>query len=111
MPTLRQLQALSLIAETGSFTRAAQRLFISQSAVSALVRELEQEIGQGLVLRGRAIRLTEAGERMERAGRRARDEVDRALQEVRGQRPLTQAVIRVAAGSLSAATILPQALS
>ncbi|WP_288252110.1 LysR family transcriptional regulator, partial [uncultured Hydrogenophaga sp.] len=37
MPTLRQLKALALIGQTGSFTRAAEKLFITQSAVSSLI--------------------------------------------------------------------------
>jgi len=110
MPTLRQLQALSLIAQTGSFTQAAGRLFITQSAVSALIRELESEVGQPLIVRGRSLRLTAAGERIEQAGHRAHREVERALQEVRGDRGWTQEVVRLACGSLSAATLVPPAL-
>ena len=111
MPTLRQLKALSLIAHTGSFTKAAERLFITQSAVSALVRELELEVGMPLIVRGRSLRLSDAGEHVQRAGARAQQEVDRALQEVRGAGKWTQQVLRVAAGSLSAATLLPPALA
>lgn len=111
MPTLRQLQALSLIAQTGSFTQAAGRLFITQSAVSALIRELESEVGQPLIVRGRSLRLTAAGERIEQAGHRAHREVERALQEVRGDRGWTQDVVRLACGSLSAATLVPPALA
>ncbi|MGE0201937.1 MAG: LysR family transcriptional regulator, partial [Candidatus Melainabacteria bacterium] len=84
MPTLRQLKALSLIAQTGSFTKAAERLFITQSAVSALIRELEDEAGTPLIIRGRALRLTDAGQHIQRAGKRAQHEVDRALHEVQG---------------------------
>lgn len=111
MPTLRHLKALSLIAQTGSFTKAAERLFITQSAVSALIRDLEEELGMPLIVRGRSLRLTEAGEHIQRAGSRAQQEVDRALQEVRGSRKWTEMVLRVAAGSLSAAALVPRALS
>lgn len=111
MPTLRQLKALSLIAQTGSFTKAAERLFVTQSAVSALIRDLEEEIGAPLILRGRMLRLTEAGEHIQRAGARAQQEVDRALVEVRSGGPWADRVLRVAAGSLSAATLLPMAIA
>ena len=111
MPTLRQLKALSLIAQTGSFTKAAERLFITQSAVSALIRELEAEVGAPLIVRGRSLRLTEAGEHIQRAGSRAQQEVDRALSEVQGKQKWTELVLRVAAGSLSAAALVPPALA
>lgn len=111
MPTLRQLKALSLIAQTASFTQAAERLFITQSAVSALIRGLEVEVGHQLIIRGRALRLTSVGEHIERASQRAQYEIDRALQEVRGDHQWTEEVVRVAAGSLSAATLVPKALA
>ena len=111
MTTLRQLKALTLIAQTGSFTRAAERLFITQSAVSALIRELEGEIGMPLIVRGRTLRLTEAGEHIRRAGARAQQEIDLSIQEVQGAGRWTEMVVRVAAGSLSAATLLPPAIA
>lgn len=111
MTTLRQLKALTLIAQTGSFTKAAERLFITQSAVSVLLRDLEAEVGTPLVVRGRSLRLTEAGEHIQRAAGRAQQEIDRALQEIRGTGKWTDMVLRVAAGSLSAASLLPPVLS
>jgi len=110
MPTLRQLQALELIGQTASFTRTAERMFVTQSAISILVRELEAELGTRLVVRGRAVRLTEAGEHLQRAGQRAQREVARAVEEVRAGRHAAPPVIRVGAGSLSAATFIPGAL-
>src|SRR6202011_2890068 len=51
------------IAKLGSFSRAGQKLFRSQPAVSAQVRQLEQEYGEKLFDRGRkSVRLTSAGE-------------------------------------------------
>lgn len=111
MPTLRQLKALSLVAQTGSFTHAAERLFVTQSAVSLLIRDLEEEVGERLVVRGRALRLTEAGEHVQRAGDRAYQEIDRALKEVSGKRTWTRTVLTVAAGSLSAATLVPRGIA
>ena len=60
---LRQLEYLVAVAEEASFTRAAQRVHISQSGVSAQVRQLEQELGADLLDRsGRVVTLTQAGE-------------------------------------------------
>ena len=60
--TLRQLRAFAAVADTGSFTAAAGRLHLSQSALSVLVRELERELGTRLFDRHtRRVLLTEAG--------------------------------------------------
>ena len=59
---LRQLEYLVAVAEEANFTRAAQRVRISQSGVSAQVRQLEREVGAALVDRSaRAAKLTDAG--------------------------------------------------
>ena len=62
---LRQLRAFCLAADLKSFTRAAERLDLSQSAVSLHVRELENELQSLLFHRsGAGITLTAAGERL-----------------------------------------------
>ncbi len=58
-----QLNCLVEIAETGSITAAAQKLFISQQAVSTSVKQLEQELGQTLFVRNKSgISFTAKGE-------------------------------------------------
>ncbi len=50
------------VAREGNLTRAAERLHVSQSALSTQVRQLEQQVGQPLFVRAaRSMRLTEAG--------------------------------------------------
>ena len=59
---LRQLEYFVTVAEESNFTRAAERVHISQSGVSAQVKALEHELGAPLLDRsGRVARLTEAG--------------------------------------------------
>jgi DNA-binding transcriptional LysR family regulator len=59
---LRQLEYLVAVAEEANFTRAAQRVHISQSGISAQVKELERDLGATLIDRSsRAARLTGAG--------------------------------------------------
>ncbi|OYW29325.1 MAG: hypothetical protein B7Z51_07335, partial [Methyloversatilis sp. 12-65-5] len=43
--TLRQLQVFAKVAETGSFTRASEQLFLTQPAVSQAVADLEARTG------------------------------------------------------------------
>jgi DNA-binding transcriptional LysR family regulator len=59
---LRQLSYCLAVAETGSFTRAAERLHVSQPGLSQQIRALEAELGGRLIERlGQGIRLTPAG--------------------------------------------------
>ena len=59
---LRQLEYFAAVAEEANFTRAASKVHISQSGVSAQVKALENEVGAALFDRtGRTARLTEAG--------------------------------------------------
>ncbi|QRY78150.1 LysR family transcriptional regulator [Pseudomonas sp. PDNC002] len=60
-----QLKAFHAVAVHGSFTRAAERLFLTQPAVSDQVRKLEERYGVLLFHRNkRSVRLTELGERL-----------------------------------------------
>ena len=57
------LRAFVTVQETGGFTRAAERLHLSQSAVSHQIRRLEEQAGTALLLRTtRSLSLTEDGE-------------------------------------------------
>jgi DNA-binding transcriptional LysR family regulator len=59
---LRQLAYFVAVAEEANFTRAAERVHISQSGVSAQIRQLEHELGAALIDRsGRTATLTTAG--------------------------------------------------
>lgn len=64
-PTLRQMEYLVAIADTGTFSEAAKRTFVSQPSLSAQVKDMEAHIGISLLERGRhgAI-LTPVGEEM-----------------------------------------------
>ncbi len=59
--TLRNLSYLVALAEEGHFGRAAERVAISQPALSQQIKELESYLGQRLVERGREVRLTRTG--------------------------------------------------
>jgi DNA-binding transcriptional LysR family regulator len=89
---LRQLATFVAVAEEGSFTRAADRLNVVQSAVSAGVRNLERELGAMLFDRStHSIELTDAGRALLpearaalEAAQAARDAVDEVRGGVRG---------------------------
>jgi LysR family transcriptional regulator, hydrogen peroxide-inducible genes activator len=59
---LQQLRYFCAIADTGSFTRAAQQTHVSQPSLSQQIRKLEDELGARLIDRlGRNVQLTELG--------------------------------------------------
>lgn len=77
--TIRQLQAFSLTAERGSFTKAAKAMHLTQSALSQLVRELEQNIGVKLFDRTtRQLALTQVGVEFLASSNRILDDIDHA---------------------------------
>src|SRR5215472_14214235 len=91
LPTLRQLQYLKLLAEHGSFSRAAQAAHVTQPTLSAGVQELEKILGAPVVDRARSgVILTAIGEE---TVRRASDVLARAEDLVQAARasgqPLT----------------------
>ncbi|MEM6933936.1 MAG: LysR substrate-binding domain-containing protein [Pseudomonadota bacterium] len=59
--TLRQLEYLVALADEGHFGRAAERVSVSQPALSQQIREIEANLGVSLVERGPRIRLSRAG--------------------------------------------------
>ncbi|WP_346093939.1 LysR family transcriptional regulator [Streptomyces olivaceiscleroticus] len=76
---LRQLTYVVAVAETGSFTRAAHRCFVVQSALSHQIARLEQELGTRLFERtSRRVRVTAAGEAFLGPAREALAAVERA---------------------------------
>jgi len=63
LPTLRQLQYLKLLAEHGSFGRAAEAAHVTQPTLSAGIQELERTLGANVVDRARSgVILTAVGE-------------------------------------------------
>jgi DNA-binding transcriptional LysR family regulator len=93
MLELRHLRYFLAVAEERSFSRAAQRLHMAQSPLSAAIRQLEQEIGSELLSRGsRGVTLTPAGDVLLDRGRRILENVDGAVAAAR----------RAAAGQLGA---------
>jgi aminoethylphosphonate catabolism LysR family transcriptional regulator len=66
-----QIRAFDAVAREGSFVRAAERLGLTQPALTIQVKALEETYGVKLLHRsGRSIRLTEAGERLFKMSRR-----------------------------------------
>jgi DNA-binding transcriptional LysR family regulator len=95
---LRHLEHFVAVAEDRHFTRAAQRLMVSQSGLSASVRALERELGAQLFVRStRSVELTAPG-------RALLVEATRALASVRAAQEAVAAVQGLLKGTLSVGT-------
>jgi DNA-binding transcriptional LysR family regulator len=111
-PTLRQMRAFVALAKTGNFTLAAQYMHVTQSALSGLIKELEQTLGVRVVDRStRRIALTETGNELYPLFSQMIDDLDRALANIADQAQLRKGIVRVAVPQLMACTLLPQAIA
>ncbi len=107
--TLRQLRAFIAVAEAQHFTRAGERLGLSQSSVSTLVRELEENLGLRLFDRHtRMLRLTQAGAELLPLARRAMSDLDQVIGSANELSSLGRGRVSIAAASLQAALMLPR---
>ena len=89
---------LAVLAEQGSFTRAATYLNVSKASVSQRIAELEQAAGVPLVRRTtRSVRLTEAGAQLAENTRGAFDQIADSFEAVREQAITPQGTLRLSA--------------
>ncbi len=94
---LRHLRYLVAVADAGTFTRAAERLFIAQPTLSQQIRQLEQLVGTPLLHRRRdGAQLTTAGAVLLDAARDVLSRVDHAVSQTRQAAGLDRPRLRVA---------------
>ena len=106
--TLRQLRAFVAVARTGSFTLAAESLFITQSALSGLIKELEQALGVRLFDRStRRLQLSDAGSDLVTHIEKILLDLDGVIDEVGKLKALQRGLVRVAVPQLMACTLMP----
>ena len=104
---LGDLMAFLHVAELRSFTRAAAQLGTSQSALSSVVRRLEERLGVRLLTRTtRSVTPTEAGERLVSTLRPAFDNIESQLSELDEFRKHPSGRIRISLGKSSASSLV-----
>lgn len=103
----RLLEALAAVIETGGFEKAAQKLHLTQSAVSQRIRQLELKLGQPVVLRGSPPKATPFGRRLNNHLQQVK-QLEMGLIETRQDEPLK---IRMTVNADSIATWLAPALA
>lgn len=110
--SLNHLMALSAVAEHRSFRAAAAALHLSQPAVTARIKALEERIGVPLFHRTtRFVRPTAEGERLLASATRLIGDLRAALEEMRQEATLSRGRVTVAAPPSVASTLLPRVMT
>lgn len=107
-----RLRSFVALADTGSVRSAAERLYVTESAVSAAVTALARDLGVALVERaGRGVRLTPAGAVYATYARQVLGLLDQGRAAARGEDDPGHGRLRVAAVTTAADQILPDLLA
>ena len=97
---LSQLRTFREVADALSFTRASQKLNMTQSAVSHQIKALERELGEPLFIRAkRGVRLTDSGQLALSYAERILEEADALRERIRGDDHEPRGRVRAAAAT------------
>ena len=97
---LSQLRTFREVAEALSFTRASQKLNMTQSAVSHQIKALERELGEPLFIRGkRGVKLSDAGKLALEYAERIIEEADALRERIQGNDTEPRGRVRAAAAT------------
>ncbi|MBP7547591.1 MAG: LysR family transcriptional regulator [Corallincola sp.] len=108
--TLRQLQIFEQVAACGSFTRAAEQLFMTQPAVSQQMRQLTEQVGEALYdVVGRQLQITPAGQALLATWQGMQQEWHCFEEEIAARRGLQRGSLRLAVVS-TAKYFIPRVL-
>ncbi|MEO8654436.1 MAG: LysR substrate-binding domain-containing protein, partial [Ramlibacter sp.] len=110
--TLRQVRAFLAVAQAGSFTAAANRLHLTQSAVSVLISEIEAVFGLRLFDRTtRLVQLTDAGREFQPVAQKVMLELESAVASSRELAAQKRGRVAIAATPLMSSLLLPRAIA
>jgi DNA-binding transcriptional LysR family regulator len=108
---LLQLEHFLAVVDEGSFTRAAERVFRTQPAVSLSIKKLEDEIGAPLFARDTPeLSLTTEGKALVESARRLVQLRDDTVRQLRKIRSISSGVLSIAAHESAAVYLLPKPL-
>ena len=110
--SIKQLRAFVTVADSQSFTKAAKTLFFTQSALSVLVKELEDEVGFRLLDRTtRQVVLSDAGRDFYQLAQKLLDEFQAVIRDTSDIAMLRRGVVRVGATEAVAASLVVPAIA
>jgi DNA-binding transcriptional LysR family regulator len=109
---LTPLRYFRAIAQAGHMTRAAEKLGVTQPALSAMLKKLEREVGTDLVVRtGRGVELSEAGRVFLTHADDSVRSADQAVASVRQLLGLERGTLRLGGGATAITYLLPPVVS
>lgn len=109
---IQALEAFWWIAKTGSFNKAAERLYLTQPSVTARIQALEKELGQPLFERKpRGVRLTDAGRVLLPHAERVLQDLRKAKQAVTDLGAATGGTLTVGSALTTSTYTLPEVLA
>ncbi|MDO4427832.1 MAG: LysR family transcriptional regulator [Moraxella sp.] len=110
--TLRQLRAFKAVTESGSFTKAAEQLHTTQSALSGLIKEFESTLDLRLFDRTtRTLSLSTAGQHIYPMVTRILYDIENMAAEVGRLKDLESGSVKVAVSQQLAASVLPAVMA
>lgn len=110
--TLKHMRCFTAVAREGSFTQAAKRIFLTQSALTATIQQLEQAVGLKLFDRTtRRVTLTREGASFVPVAERLLKEFDAAVADVRAVAERQRGHVNIAAAPSVVALILAPAIA
>ncbi|HYF16511.1 MAG TPA: LysR family transcriptional regulator [Ramlibacter sp.] len=108
---LRHLETFLVLESAGSITAAAERMHMTQPAVSHWLADIEEVIGSSLFVRGRRLELTPAGEILRRHAQRMLGDVQRVDDELKAVRSGLFGRLKVGCIHSAALTLVPDAIT
>ena len=96
---LRQLEMFRAVAEEGTFTKAALRVHVTQSAISRQIKLLEEELGSMVLHRGqKRVALTASGDLLLKTVHRVQRELQETVSQISETRTLNRGSLSLAGG-------------
>lgn len=109
---LSLLRSLVTVADAGAITEAANRLGLTQPALTRRIQQLEEEFGVALLSRSRkGAELTELGRLVDREARLLIDRYDALKQEVASHSDVEGGTVRIGGGATAVSFVLPDAIA
>lgn len=109
---LKQLEAFVEVAQSGSFSKAARKLFLTQPTVSAHISTLEKELDTRLFVRNtKEVALSQEGQRLYVYARQIMELTDKIKQEFGKGTEEEKSCITIAASTIPAQYLLPEILT